>query len=92
MGVLSLSLHALPTRENILAHTALIQEILTDSCQILTDRPVLARIVHDSDMIPTDTCKYLLIPDVGIHIPTDLLVGILSLFRVGIMTVSEQYL
>jgi hypothetical protein len=67
MGVLSLSLHALPTRENILAHTALIQEILTDSCQILTDRPVLALIVHDSDMIPTDTCKYLLIPDVGIE-------------------------
>ncbi len=55
------------TRENILAHTARIQEILTDSCQILTDRPVLARIVHDSDMIPTDTCKYLLIPDVGIE-------------------------
>ena len=34
MGFLSLSLHAQP---NMLAHTALIQEILTDNCQILTD-------------------------------------------------------
>ncbi len=67
MGVLSLSLHAQPTRETILAHTALIQKMLTDSCQILTDSPVLARIVHDSDKIPTDTCKYLLILDVGIE-------------------------
>jgi hypothetical protein len=79
----AVSLHAKPTA---VANTALIQRILTERCHILTDRQYMVQCLlfsaHSAHIaqylqVHAHTCRYLQIFCVGIHIPTDLSVGMM---------------